>query len=169
MRDIEFGKCLLLELLHERGMTQAELAEKNRHNRIPNIFIHIWQTKNVIIKCRKNRIRTEVSCRRTVWMETKVGATMGFSPIVPFSLLISKVLCFVNKYFNTGFYIFIDLFCRIVSKYFYILHIKYIFDNFYNNTIGFRILLYTHKISQTPLHYYYIFIIMYNLIPKKRD
>jgi putative transcriptional regulator len=27
MRDIEFGQCLLLELLHERGMTQAELAE----------------------------------------------------------------------------------------------------------------------------------------------
>ena len=27
MREIEFGKCLLLELLHERDMTQTELAE----------------------------------------------------------------------------------------------------------------------------------------------
>jgi plasmid maintenance system antidote protein VapI len=27
MRNIEFGECLLLKLLHERDMTQAELAE----------------------------------------------------------------------------------------------------------------------------------------------
>jgi putative transcriptional regulator len=27
MRKIEFGQCLLLKLLHERGMTQTELSE----------------------------------------------------------------------------------------------------------------------------------------------
>jgi putative transcriptional regulator len=28
MIKIEFGQCLLLELLHKRGMTQIELSEK---------------------------------------------------------------------------------------------------------------------------------------------
>lgn len=28
MKEIKFGKCLLLELLQKRGMTQSELSEK---------------------------------------------------------------------------------------------------------------------------------------------